>query len=250
MNEKFWENALKILNRQATFDDLFKLGCGACLSYGGTGYLRLPKSDGSFGYDVTPCQCLFLYEHYQEAFYLLQKSNAPLNKLRKNPLYRRTVSEGEISGALIKRLIDRNNLIDLEKPWVHISGSTGTGKTYLSTAFIQAAVEDEIDALYVSWPSLLASMRPNALGAETALERASEVSVLVLDDFGQEKVSEWSTQQLYMLINTRYESLLPTIFVSNVPIASMRDTIGAAAQSRLLGHCVELHLVGEDRRQT
>jgi len=63
-----------------------------------------------------------------------------------------------------------------------------------------------------------------------ALERAS---VVVLDDFGKEKITDWVTERLYVLIESRYQNLKSTIVTSNRTLDELDDLGYGAAVSRL-----------------
>lgn len=65
---------------------------------------------------------------------------------------------------------------------------------------------------------------------EFALERAS---VVVLDDFGKEKITDWVTERLYVLIESRYQNLKSTIVTSNRTLDELDDLGYGAAVSRL-----------------
>jgi DNA replication protein DnaC len=63
-----------------------------------------------------------------------------------------------------------------------------------------------------------------------ALERAS---VVVLDDFGKEKTTDWVTERLYVLIESRYQNMKSTIVTSNLTLDQLDDLGYGAAVSRL-----------------
>lgn len=72
--------------------------------------------------------------------------------------------------------------------------------------------------------------------------------ILFLDDFGTEKMSEWTEEVTYRLINHRYEYLKPTFFSSNLSIAEIADKVGDRIASRIVHMCEVIKLEGEDRR--
>ena len=76
-----------------------------------------------------------------------------------------------------------------------------------------------------------------------------EAPLLVLDDVGQEKASTWVWERLYILINRRYEMMLPTIFTTNVQPEDWERKWGKAVASRIYGMCSILQLQGVDWRK-
>ena len=80
------------------------------------------------------------------------------------------------------------------------------------------------------------------------LQRPREARLLLMDDLGVEKPSEWVREQLYTLINTRYLEGRPIIATSNTSLAQLEGRIGDRTCSRLSEMCETLHLGGKDRR--
>ena len=84
-----------------------------------------------------------------------------------------------------------------------------------------------------------------------------EADLLVLDDLGAEKTSEWVEETLNLIVNTRYNERRATIFTSNYPdlppdiepeVVSLHDRIGFRMRSRLHEMCDFLDLEGADYR--
>ena len=73
-------------------------------------------------------------------------------------------------------------------------------------------------------------------------------SLLILDDIGVERVSDFVLETLYRVINYRYVNMLPTIFTSNLNIQELADKIGDRSVSRIVEMCGVVELTGSDRR--
>ena len=58
--------------------------------------------------------------------------------------------------------------------------------------------------------------------------------MLILDDLGAEKPSDWVKEQLYVIINRRYENMLPTIITTNCTMNELKDRIGERTASRII----------------
>ena len=72
--------------------------------------------------------------------------------------------------------------------------------------------------------------------------------VLIIDDLGAEKMSEWIEETMFKIINKRYEEVLPTIITSNNDLESMEERLGQRIVSRILEMCDVIKLEGGDRR--
>ena len=131
-----------------------------------------------------------------------------------------------------------------------ITGTCGTGKTHLAVAILHALLEKGCQGLFCTVPDLLAEIR-RSYSADEESKKIKEIMrarFLVLDDLGAEKTTDWVQEQLYMLINYRYEYELPTVITSNLNIGQLAQKIGERSASRLLEMCVGIELNGEDYR--
>lgn len=130
-------------------------------------------------------------------------------------------------------------------------GGTGTGKTHAAYAAIRALLTSGIrcTALATTAADLYAALRPRfGIDSEDEFTRYATANVLVLDDLGAAKGSEWNEEINYRLINHRYERELATIFTSNVPPKDLPVALGARVASRLFEMSSTVILGGADRR--
>ena len=131
-------------------------------------------------------------------------------------------------------------------------GNVGTGKTHLAVSILKVALDKGISGAIVVVPKLLEEIR-QAYGDQEAdqrlAQRAREKHFLVLDDLGVEKPTDWVREQLYLLVNHRYEHLLPTICTSNLGLAGMERNIGKRTVDRLIEMCLIIPFTGESRRR-
>lgn len=145
-------------------------------------------------------------------------------------------------------------------PSLLILGPTGTGKTYQAYAALrQIATYPRptrgVGYRAIGWESstyadILASLRPNARNdSEEVLKRLRSLPLLVIDDLGVAKNSEWVEDVTYRLINGRYEDMRPSIFTSNLAVEQLREALGDRIASRLAETCTRIVLSGNDRRR-
>jgi DNA replication protein DnaC len=133
-------------------------------------------------------------------------------------------------------------------------GDTGTGKTTLAMLVSKLALESGRSVAIYSLPKLLAHIRrtyDSEPGGDSYLaffERLTSVDLLHIDDLGAEKRSDWVLEQLYALINERYESQRSVLVTTNLPHEELEEQIGSRTVSRLSQICDEVPLFGSDRR--
>jgi DNA replication protein DnaC len=152
-----------------------------------------------------------------------------------------------------------------------ITGSIGVGKTHLAVGILQALVQERgATGLFYDYRDLLKQVQNsyNATVRETELEvlrPVFEAEVLVLDELGASKPTDWVWDTVAHILNTRYNDRRTTIITTNYanagplgtesgPRAFVReetlgDRIGERMRSRLQEMCVVVEMQGEDFRQ-
>lgn len=133
-------------------------------------------------------------------------------------------------------------------------GTFGTGKTHLAAAIVRQRLSEGVVGLFIKTPALLNRMRatfdkdstgPTAAELLTAVKR---VPLLVLDDLGVEKTTDWVTETLYEIVDSRYCDGLPLIITTNLTAPDLKKQIGKRIASRLAEMCVWIEMNGDDRR--
>lgn len=147
----------------------------------------------------------------------------------------------------ISENIDRGNSM-----W--IMGDVGTGKTALAMLVSKAALEAGRTVAIYSMPRLLALIRESIEREEGVvgfLERLSAVELLHIDDVGAEHQTDWALEQLYTIVNTRYEEQRSIVLTTNLDHAEVAEQLGERILSRLIEMCGDtvIPLDGQDRRR-
>ena len=149
-------------------------------------------------------------------------------------------------GALDERLAEGRGM------W--FSGDVGTGKTTLAMLISAEALRRGHSVAIYSLPRLLGLLRATfgddseaSLGV--LLERLAAVELLHVDDVGAEQSSPWVLEQLYTIVNTRYEDRRAVMITTNLQEDELREQIGERTVSRLVEMCGDpLLLCGNDHR--
>lgn len=137
------------------------------------------------------------------------------------------------------------NMLDKDKKWYYIYWPPWNWKTY--SAYIILQMYSINNTVFTS--SLQAVLEDSRPPNEWYLYKKCEfVDVLMLDDFGREKMSEWVENKLFDLLNNRDKKNLVTIFTSNRNIWEGLIFSDKAIQSRFLWNCNTLNLTGKDLR--
>lgn len=120
-----------------------------------------------------------------------------------------------------------------------LKGKPGCGKTHLAAAVSQELIFRGYSVKFILTPVLLEEIRKsfNKKYGEVEtdiLKQLASVQLLVLDDLGAEKPTEWVIEQLFILINKRYEEMKPTIITTNCTGQELALRIGERTASRLV----------------
>jgi len=134
-----------------------------------------------------------------------------------------------------------------------IVGDVGTGKTTLAMLVSKEALDAGRSVAIYSLPRLLNLLRESLEspgGLIDLLDRLAAVDLLHIDDLGAENQTDWVLEQLYSIVNSRYESERAIVTTSNLMPEELSERLGARTVSRLEEICGEpIPLFGEDRRQ-
>ena len=154
--------------------------------------------------------------------------------------------------------------LDLNKGY-YFHGQVGTGKTDMAVSLLKNIVLNaepvleyerlrlpENLGLFVSVPVMLLNIR-SAFKSETTdesdlIKKYVKPEVLVMDDLGTEKITDWVMQTLYVLINSRYEEEKQTIITSNYSLEDIRKNLNDKITSRITAMTEIIELKGIDRR--
>ncbi len=134
-----------------------------------------------------------------------------------------------------------------------LMGDVGTGKTTLAMIVSKAALDAGRSVAIYSLPRLLNLIRAaieTEAGMVGFLERLAAVDLLHIDDLGVENTTEWVLEQLYSIVNTRYEDERAMIVTTNLAYEELIEQLGERTVSRLVAICGNgLPLFGEDDRR-
>ena len=130
-------------------------------------------------------------------------------------------------------------------------GDVGTGKTFFAACIANALVEQNVSVKMTNFSTIL-----NDLFAESDknkyLDRLNKHSLLIIDDLGIERGTEYALEQVYNVIDTRYKSGKPLIVTTNLTLDELKaptDIPHKRIYDRVLGMCVPVMFNGVNFRK-
>ena len=122
-------------------------------------------------------------------------------------------------------------------------GNPGNGKSHLAAAIVNAVIPRGKACVFRSVPALLKKLqetyRADARVSESEiLAVLQDADLVVLDDLGAEKMTEWAESMLYYIVDQRYRWRKPLIVTTNCDLEELEERIGTRTFDRLLEMCV------------
>ena len=133
-------------------------------------------------------------------------------------------------------------------------GTTGTGKTHISTAIAKNVISQGFDVLYDSAQNIIADYETDRFKSgygtsETISGKYTECDLLIIDDLGTEFINQFSISVLYNLLNTRINKGLSTIISTNLSATELAGKYEGRIYSRMIGaDYTVLRFDGKDHR--
>lgn len=188
-----------------------------CPKCRGAGYLRLDVSVGhpSFG-KLVPCECKEAEKQEKKRQELIALSDL-------SAFENKRFAEFNIHGVHASVRDAYNIALNFTKDpqgWLLFVGPNGCGKTHLAAAIANHFFDQGVTVLFSVVPDLLAQLRatfsPGATEAyDQRFAKMRTAQLLVLDDLGAHQSSAWASEQLFQLLNYRYNWSLPTVITAN-----------------------------------
>jgi len=137
---------------------------------------------------------------------------------------------------------------------LYFCGDVGTGKTHLAVAVMnELMTRKRVPSLFVTVPEFLDNLREAYMipgrDLDEWMDTVKNADLLVLDDLGSERPTEWVRERLFVIVNHRYREALPTLFTSNIGPKDLASQLGERTASRIIAMCDWISLEGEDFRE-
>ena len=131
-------------------------------------------------------------------------------------------------------------------------GGVGTGKSYFAGCIANALMEQEVAVRMTNFALILNDLTASYEGRNEYIARLCRAPLLILDDFGMERGTEYGLEQVYNVIDSRCRSRRPLIVTTNIPLQDLQhpqDTAHARIYDRLLEMCAPIRFSGENFRK-
>ena len=160
--------------------------------------------------------------------------------------------ESQENAIYAKRYVEHFSEMVQEGQGLLFWGNVGTGKTFLAGCIANALLEQKVPVLMTSFPKIL-----NALGGLYSSERneylasLNRYTLLVIDDMGTHRESQYTIETIYTVIDERYKSKKPFIITTNIQLEILKnpqDLEHARIYDRIMERCMPVYFGGRNYR--
>lgn len=130
-------------------------------------------------------------------------------------------------------------------------GGVGTGKTYLACMIANALLDKGYPVLVTNFSRILNTLQGNFEHRQDYLDGFNRYSLLVIDDLGVERGTEFAKEQVYNVIDNRCLSVLPMIITTNLSVKKLANETEIGYKriyDRIIEKCYPVEVAGESRR--
>ena len=153
-----------------------------------------------------------------------------------------------------RRYVETWDKVKADNLGFYLWGDTDSGKSYLAACIANGLIEKEISVRMTNFTTILNDLGASFEGRNEYIERLCRFPLLIIDDLGTERGTEYALEHVYNVIDSRYRNGKPLILTANISpdvLNNPPDIAHARIYSRILEMCVPIHVTGiQNRKQT
>lgn len=150
------------------------------------------------------------------------------------------------------KVLDDDKMMELSKS-VLLMGPVGTGKSFMAGCIANDLLEQGERVMMTNFSRILNELTKYQVDKNLIVQDLVDYPLLIIDDLGIERNSEFSLEQIYNVIDSRYRKMKPLIITTNLGLTEMKDNSLDISHkriySRILEMCVPVFCGGEDKRK-
>ena len=131
-------------------------------------------------------------------------------------------------------------------------GDVGTGKTFAAACIANYLLAERTSVVMTSFVKLLNSMQSFKEDDEKLISRLNQAKLLIIDDLGAERGSDFTLEKVYNIIDSRYRARKPVILTTNLGLKEMKETTDirySRIYDRIFEVCYPMQFTGKSWRK-
>lgn len=165
-----------------------------------------------------------------------------------------SLDDGQSPGPMkiLRRYVENWEQASQDNVGLLLWGGVGTGKSFGAACIANALIERCVPVCMVNLSAVLNTLTNFAGDRNEYIGELMQYPLLILDDFGMERKTEFATEQIFNLIDERYRSGKPLIVTTNLSVEDLKNPASlelARCYDRLLEMCVPVAFGSQGRRQ-
>lgn len=160
-------------------------------------------------------------------------------------------SNAELSDAM-KKYVDNFEDFKKDGTGLLLHGEVGTGKTFYAACVANALIDKGYTVLMTNFAKITNTLFGMKEGKQEYIDNLNKYRLLIIDDLGIERNTEFMQEQVFNIIDSRYRTGLPFIITTNlslVDISNTTDIAYARIYDRILERCFPIKVSGKSRRK-
>ena len=154
--------------------------------------------------------------------------------------------------TLAKRYVEQWDSMKAQNIGLLLWGGVGTGKSFFAGCIANALLAQGVPVLMTNFAKILGAVTGMyGMERQRFLSSLNTYSLLILDDLGAERNSEYALEQLFGVVDSRYQSRKPMIVTTNLTLEELKHPSDLAHEriyDRLLERCVPVKMNGKNIR--
>lgn len=201
-------------------------------------YLRIPSAGGSCSTKIrVPCMCRCQREkqNFIEQRFAMEENRRQIEKLKsislldaksRNIFFKncKVTDDNAKAFAIARKYVVNFDEMYKKSQGLLFWGDVGTGKSYAASAIANELLERMQPVVMTSFVKLLNEAMKFDSGNEDITEKFNQAKLLIIDDLGAERGTDFALEKVYDIVDSRYRSGKPVIFTTNLTIKQMKDS--------------------------
>lgn len=153
---------------------------------------------------------------------------------------------------VMQRYVQNFTQLKKEGKGLLLYGTVGNGKTYMAACIANALIDDGYKVLMTNFASLTNEIQGMWEGKQQYINSLNHYALLIIDDLGAERKSEFMQEMVFNIIDSRYRSGLPMIITTNLSIEELKkpkDIGNSRIYDRILERCHPVEVKGNSKRR-